>query len=618
MDLNYDRLVNVVVQLEPNLQTLTGVNKNAVIDVIDSQNLRVLESESNTSILSDRCSSDSNLYTFDRIFNLEYSPYGIRDYILKDSLVSMFQGGNTMILAYGQTESNDSYRIFGDKKSGSIIENICRGIFDNIKLSNSDEHIFTVSVTFIEVYLDKIHDILNDNTSISLPLQQSDNVKLKSSDSDVNVIYVNNEAELLDLLNSEQSQRNNEINNIESENLRPHLLIQISLNKTNKLSNNFQKSNLFLVDFSSSMHVSKTNSMGIDLKDEKTNYSLNSLGNIIHYLLYPSNQVPRISHEDSEINWLLSGCLGKDGKSTVILNCSNSNDDITTLCTLNFGAKARSIKSNSTFCYNNIPTKNKLTEDIDVFKKKDLDYQKRICLLEEELNDLRAGISNNNTITTHDIITENKKLKSQVDSTIKLLDQSSKNNTETDISIDELTKALLNKCDEVVEIQSELDTQIQTNLKLKKELHMLKSRDKELNGMNHELLIKLEKEQLASLNLTNEVRNLHKDLTTTHKISDTRASKIKVLESSIKELSGEKIDTDTWLNSIDSRTHNESTLIDSDTHTSTLWGLFGSRRSSTSSSSTVITKTHVCSTRPKKGGLNLNVVRPIFGATPTK
>ena len=75
------------------------------------------------------------------------------------------KGYNGTILAYGQTGAGKTFTMMGnvlDPKDKGITPRIIEKIFDMIVLSSSDLE-FTVKVSFMEIYMERVKDLLQRN-----------------------------------------------------------------------------------------------------------------------------------------------------------------------------------------------------------------------------------------------------------------------------------------------------------------------------------------------------------------------------------------------------------------------------------------------------------------------
>lgn len=90
-----------------------------------------------------------------------------------DILDNAFDGYNACIFAYGQTGSGKSYTMLGSSGSSSssrgIIPRLCDALFDRIAAKVAEEGTAAwqakVEVSYMEIYNEKVHDLLNPTTS---------------------------------------------------------------------------------------------------------------------------------------------------------------------------------------------------------------------------------------------------------------------------------------------------------------------------------------------------------------------------------------------------------------------------------------------------------------------
>jgi kinesin family protein 13 len=78
-----------------------------------------------------------------------------------DVLENAFQGYNACILTYGQTSSGKSYTMMGTAKEPGLIPRICDRIFARISEESNDETSFKIEVSYMEIYNEKVHDLLD-------------------------------------------------------------------------------------------------------------------------------------------------------------------------------------------------------------------------------------------------------------------------------------------------------------------------------------------------------------------------------------------------------------------------------------------------------------------------
>lgn len=88
---------------------------------------------------------------------------------------NIYQGYNATIFAYGQTGSGKSYSIEGYEEKG-ILQLCLDDIFNKRKVQNDkDGLITTVKVSYLEIYNEKLRDLLNPGNKRELKVQSAGN-----------------------------------------------------------------------------------------------------------------------------------------------------------------------------------------------------------------------------------------------------------------------------------------------------------------------------------------------------------------------------------------------------------------------------------------------------------
>uniref|UniRef100_A0A3Q3E1Y8 Kinesin family member 13A n=1 Tax=Labrus bergylta TaxID=56723 RepID=A0A3Q3E1Y8_9LABR len=158
-------------------------------------------------------------------------------------LENAFQGYNACIFAYGQTGSGKSFSMMGNGEQPGLIPRLCCSLFERVHREENESHTFKVEVSFMEIYNEKVRDLL--------PFFAATNMNEESS--------------------------------------RSHGVFSIIVTQTLydlKSGNSGEKvSKLSLVDLAGSERVSKTGAAGERLKEgSNINKSLTTLGCVISAL----------------------------------------------------------------------------------------------------------------------------------------------------------------------------------------------------------------------------------------------------------------------------------------------------------------------------------------------
>ena len=136
----------------------------------------VLDMEDNRTILQPPTSSGDKeaarkqpkSFTYDYCFNsldpkdANFSSQDIVfDCLGKDILENAFKGYNACIFAYGQTGSGKSYTMMGSQGQAGIIPRLCNNLFERIETMSSPENQTKVEVSYMEIYNEKVFDLLD-------------------------------------------------------------------------------------------------------------------------------------------------------------------------------------------------------------------------------------------------------------------------------------------------------------------------------------------------------------------------------------------------------------------------------------------------------------------------
>ena len=121
-------------------------------------------SEKNNSIIIKRDFFEKKNFCFDNIFPMETSQLSVFNTTSKDVVTSVLKGYNGTIFAYGQTGSGKTYTMVGEfdnEEKKGIIPRSFDYIFTEIK--NDKEHKYNIKISFIQIYLETIQDLLEPN-----------------------------------------------------------------------------------------------------------------------------------------------------------------------------------------------------------------------------------------------------------------------------------------------------------------------------------------------------------------------------------------------------------------------------------------------------------------------
>jgi kinesin family member 5 len=264
-----------------------------------------------------------------------------------------------------------------------IIPRMIRHIFDHILNSSADLE-FTVKVSMIEIYQEKIKDLV-DVTRTNLNVREDKTKGLYIED--LSEHYVACEEEVLEIMRIGSDNRSIGATNMNEHSSRSHSIFIMTIHQNNIKDLSAKTGKLYLVDLAGSEKISKTGATGLTLEEAKTiNKSLTTLGMVINSLT--DGKSSHVPYRESKLTRVLQESLGGNSKTCLIITCSPSvYNDAETLSTLRFGLRAKKIKN-----------KPKINKEVTVAELK-IEIEKLEDLLDKankRIRQLENFIKNNN------------------------------------------------------------------------------------------------------------------------------------------------------------------------------------------------------------------------------
>jgi len=286
-----------------------------------------------------------NTWEFDKVYNCESTNVFMFEEV-KPLVTSILDGFNVCIFAYGQTGAGKTYTMEGCPEDPGINKRALSELFD-IKKEREKNFEITIVMTLLEIYMDKIRDLLAKKKKGEVR-GKGPGLKIKKGPDGNYVehltrVEVSSRKQLDHNWAFGMKNRSTASTKMNDQSSRSHCMLSVYLKCKNKLSGKTLNGKLHLIDLAGSERLNKSKVTG-DAKKEAVaiNKSLTCLGDVIFARANKSGHVP---YRNSKLTYALEDSLAGDSKTMMIAQISpadyNSGESY---CTMAFANRVQKVE----------------------------------------------------------------------------------------------------------------------------------------------------------------------------------------------------------------------------------------------------------------------------------
>eukprot|EP00759_Apiculatamorpha_spiralis_P021839 PhF_6_TR26351/c1_g1_i2/m.37945/K17914/KIF13; kinesin family member 13 len=313
-------------------------------------------------IIIDNKQGKSRTFQFDSVFS-NASQEDVYSTVGATMVVDAFQGYNTTLFAYGQTGSGKTYTIQGnedDESSFGLVPRLCADLFTLAEEAQSEDPtlVIKIQMSYLEVYNERIHDLLQADMKFSVRdfqegRAQLDELRLVEDKKGATVVKglswhtVVSYQRIQKLISQGGQFRQRDNTRMNEVSSRSHSVVTLIMSQQHEMGSGKKDkvSRITIVDLAGSERLTKT---GVEESQKKVkemehiNLSLLTLGRCLNVCSQGGSK--HIPVRDSVLTRILADVFGGNSKTTMIANVSPSLFNFgESLSTLEYAASAKKI-----------------------------------------------------------------------------------------------------------------------------------------------------------------------------------------------------------------------------------------------------------------------------------
>ncbi|XP_012968704.1 kinesin-like protein KIF18B [Mesocricetus auratus] len=348
-----DSVVRVVVRVRPPTPRELESQRRPVIQVVDERMLVFDPEECDGGFSGLKWSGSHNgpkkkgkdlTFVFDRVFGEAATQQDVFQHTTHSILDSFLQGYNCSVFAYGATGAGKTHTMLGREGDPGIMYLTTMELYRRLE-ALQEEKKFEVLISYLEVYNEQIHDLLEPKGPLTIREDPEKGVVVPG----LSFHQPASATQLLEMLTRGNCSRTQHPTDANATSSRSHAIFQIFVKQQDRvpgLTQALQVAKMSLIDLAGSERASSTHAKGERLREgANINRSLLALINVLNALADAKGRKSHVPYRDSKLTRLLKDSIGGNCRTVMIAAISPSSltyED--TYNTLKYADRAKEIR----------------------------------------------------------------------------------------------------------------------------------------------------------------------------------------------------------------------------------------------------------------------------------
>ncbi|GAB1296917.1 Kinesin-like protein KIF18B [Apodemus speciosus] len=389
-----DSVVRVVVRVRPPTPKELESQRRPVIQVVDERMLVFDPDECDGGFPGLKWSGSHNgpkkkgkdlTFVFDRVFGETATQQDVFQHTTHNILDSFLQGYNCSVFAYGATGAGKTHTMLGREGEPGIMYLTTMELYRRLEACREEKQ-FEVLISYLEVYNEQIHDLLEPKGPLTIREDPDKGVVVPG----LSFHQPASAEQLLEMLTRGNCSRTQHPTDANATSSRSHAIFQIFVKQQDRvpgLTHAFQVAKMSLIDLAGSERASSTHAKGERLREgANINRSLLALINVLNALADAKGRKSHIPYRDSKLTRLLKDSIGGNCRTVMIAAISPSSltyED--TYNTLKYADRAKEIRL--TLKSNVVSVDHHISQYATICQQ----LQAEVAILREKLQTYEAG-----------------------------------------------------------------------------------------------------------------------------------------------------------------------------------------------------------------------------------